>query len=318
MKPAVSETCQVEADSNAATQPLDWDVQVSAEVALERAIGSSSSSFKAELHRRQDINFGAPRALSLRRATYLVDLLIVLVGRETRLIYKRSALGLAWSLLNPLLQQLVLFVVFHSILAIRVDHYASFLCSGLLVWNWFQTSLSHATGTVVNNQQLLKQPAFSPSVLPIAAVTTWFLHFLVATPIIFIFMLIDGIHITQAALFLPVIWVFQFLFTLLLSYPLAALYVTFRDVQHILGVLLNLTFYFTPIIYTLSSVPPGYRWLYDINPMSTFVDSYRSVLITGTQPNWTPLFAIAVLTCALLPLSQRMFKLYSARFVEEL
>jgi lipopolysaccharide transport system permease protein len=131
-------------------------------------------------------------------------------------------------------------------------------------------------------------------------------------------MLIEGIPIRQTVLVMPLLVGLQFLFTLVLAYPLAALFVTFRDIQHILSVLLNFMFYMTPIFYSVSSVAPQCRWIYNFNPMCTFVQSYRDILIGGVQPNWSALMIIAAATLFLLPLSRHVFKVRSARFVEEL
>jgi len=255
---------------------------------------------------------------SINRTMYLIDLLIELVSREMKLIYKRSALGILWSFIKPLLQLCVLYFVFHSILTIKVPHYLSFLCCGVLAWGWFQSSLTYSADTITTNQSLLKHPSFSPSILPIVVVTTWLIHFLFALPTLCLLSLIDGLPFPSTIALMPAIVVVQFIATLSLAYPLAALQVTFRDVQHILAVFLNLMFYFTPIIYALSSVPEKYAWLFALNPMAILISSYRAVLIQGTQPNWAPLMVLLLVSCCLLPLSQRMFKACSIRFVEEL
>jgi ABC-type polysaccharide/polyol phosphate export permease len=131
-------------------------------------------------------------------------------------------------------------------------------------------------------------------------------------------MLIEGLPIRQTILVMPLIMTLQFLFTLVLAYPLAAVFVRFRDTQHILSVVLNLMFYMTPIFYSVSSVAPQCRWIYNFNPMSTLIQSYRDILIAGVQPNWSALAIIAATTLCLLPLSRHMFKNHSTRFVEEL
>jgi lipopolysaccharide transport system permease protein len=256
--------------------------------------------------------------ISADRALYLCDLLIELVTREMKLLYKRSSLGILWSFIKPLLQLGVLYFVFHSILTLKVPHYASFLCCGLLAWGWFQSSLTYAADTITNNQSLLKHPSFSPSILPIVVVTTWLIHFLLALPTLGILFLFDGQSIPGSIVFLPAIIAVQFVATLTLSYPLAALQVSFRDIQHILNVILGLMFYFTPIVYALSSVPEKYTWLFAVNPMAILINSYRDVLINGTQPQWAPLLVLFVVSCCLLPFSQLWFKACSIRFVEEL
>jgi lipopolysaccharide transport system permease protein len=101
----------------------------------------------------------------------------------------------------------------------------------------------------------------------------------------------DGIQLKPVVLWLPILQLLQFVFTVSLSYFLAALNVTFRDTQHTLGVVLQLFFYLTPIFYALTNVPTSYQTLYYLNPMVHIVTAYRDILIQGTQPNWQALAA---------------------------
>jgi lipopolysaccharide transport system permease protein len=249
---------------------------------------------------------------------YLYDLLRSLVNRDMKLLYKRSLLGIAWTLISPLLQLMVFAFVFQVILPVNIPQYSSFVFTGLLVWTWFQGSLFQATGVIINNRALIRQPGFPNDILPIVTVTTGLVHFVLALPILLVFLLIDGVQLQPVLLLLPVLQIIQFVLTVSLSYFLAALNVTFRDTQHTLGVILQLWFYFTPIFYDIKNVPSGYHPLYCLNPMVNLVNAYRAILMYGTHPDWLPLLLTASLTLALLPVGHRVFKRQSARFVEEL
>lgn len=253
-----------------------------------------------------------------RRLPYLWDLLRSLVDRNLKVMYKRSTLGLAWTLINPLLQLAVFVFVFQIILNINIPQYASYVFCGLLVWTWFQSSLFEATGVIINSQPLIRQPGFPVSILPIVVVTTGLIHFLLALPILIIFLLIDGAQLTPWALLLPLLNLVQFLVTISMAYFLAALNVTFRDTQHTLGVVLQLLFYMTPIFYQIGNIPDRYWYVYGLNPLVHIVTSYRQILLWGTQPDWLAL-AIILGCCAIaLPLGYRVFKRQSLRFVEEI
>ncbi|MBE9127583.1 MULTISPECIES: ABC transporter permease [unclassified Coleofasciculus] len=252
------------------------------------------------------------------RLPYLYDLLRELVSRDMKLLYKRSALGVAWTLINPLLQLAVFAFVFQLVLPVSISHYASFVFTGLLVWNWFQNSLFQATGVIIANRSLIRQPGFPNAILPVVITTTGLIHFLLALPVLIVFLLIDGIALKPVILFLPILQALQFAFTVSLAYVLAALNVTFRDTQHTLGVLLQLFFYLTPIFYDLQNVPTGYQSLYFLNPMVHIVTAYRDVLIQGTQPNWLALLIIGLMMAVLLPVGHYYFQRQSDRFVEEL
>lgn len=253
-----------------------------------------------------------------RQIIYYRDLIRELVSRDLKLLYKRSVLGVAWTLLNPLLQLLVFAFVFRSVLNVDIPQYASFAFSGLLIWIWTQTSLFQSTGLITGNRPLIRQPGFPIAVLPIVTVITGLIHFLLALPVLFLFMILNGVALTANVLLLPLLLFLQFILTVSFAYPLAALNVTFRDTQHTLGVLLQLMFYLLPIFYDLNQVPEHLRSLYVLNPMVMLLESYRAILIYGQPPAWQSLLGLIVISGILLPVGYRIFKQQSQRFVEEI
>jgi lipopolysaccharide transport system permease protein len=258
------------------------------------------------------------RNISWKNIAYLWDLLRSLVDRDMKLMYKRSALGIAWTLISPLLQLLVFVFVFTVIIKIQIPQYSSYVFTGLLVWNWFQNSLFQATGIIISSRALIRQPGFPTAILPVIVVTTGLIHFLFALPVLVIFLLIDGVKLTPLILFLPLLNLIQFGVTVTVSYFLAALNVTFRDTQHTLGVLLQFLFYLTPIFYEIDSIPDRYWYAYGLNPMVHIVTCYRQILIWGVQPDWLALAIISGLILIFLPSGYRLFKRQSLRFVEEI
>lgn len=253
-----------------------------------------------------------------QRLPYIWDLLRSLVDRDIKLMYKRSSLGIAWTLISPLLQLLVFIFVFQLIIKIDIPQYSSYVFTGLLVWNWFQTSLFQATGIIISSRPLIRQPGFPIPVLPVVVVTTGLIHFVLALPVLVVFLLLDNVQLTPLALTLPLLQLVQFALTVTFAYFLAALNVTFRDTQHTLGVLLQFWFYLTPIFYEVGSIPDRYWMIYGLNPMVHLVTCYRQILLWGTQPDWWALIIISGLTVALLPVGFRLFKRQSLRFVEEI
>jgi len=249
---------------------------------------------------------------------YLRDLLRELIGRDIKLRYKRSVLGILWSLINPLLQLLVLSLIFRIVLPLDIPNYNTFLFTGLLVWTWFQTSLYTATGTIVENRELIRRPGFPAGILPIVTVATNFIHFLLALPILLIFLLFAGIPFNQAMLALPVLFAVQFLFTLSLVYFIATFHVRFRDTQYLLGIALLLGFYLSPVFYEASVIPQQYQLLYRLNPMVTLIEAYRSILIEGEYPGFLGLLLLSLISIILLSIGYRLFKYGRSRFVEEL
>lgn len=253
-----------------------------------------------------------------RRWVYLRDLLRELIGRDIKLRYKRSLLGIAWSLINPLAQLLVFSLIFSVVLPLNIPNYTTFLFTGLLTWNWFQTSLYAATGAIVDNRELIRRPGFPVTILPIVTVSTNFIHFLLALPILLVFLLISGIPLRTTVLALPAIFAVQFLFTLSLSYFVATLHVTFRDTQYLLGIVLLLGFYLSPVFYDVSAIPQGYQALYRLNPMVMLIDAYRRIILRGQLPEALDLLVLSLVSAGLLWLGYRIFIHASAQFAEEL
>ncbi len=248
------------------------------------------------------------------------DLLVGLVSRDIKLLYNRSALGIAWMLINPLMQLVVYAFVFGILLVNNsIPNFTSYIFSGLLVWTWFQGSLTEATGAIVHNRALIRQPGFPVAVLPVVNVATGLIHFLMSLPILLIFLWIDGIELHAGLLLLPLLMALQFALTVSLAYVLASLNVTFRDTQHTLGVLLQMLFYFSAIFY---QVPEQYSHIFQFNPVLILIDGYRSILLspeaTTASFGWMPVLILAAVTAVLLPLGHRIFQRQSERFVEEL
>lgn len=253
-----------------------------------------------------------------RQAVYLRDLLRELVSREMKLRYKRSVLGIAWSLLNPLAQLLVFRFLFRMVLPLNIPNYSLFLFTGVLAWSWFQSSLHVATGAITNNRELIRRPGFPVGILPAVTVTTHLVHFLLALPILLLFVAISGRLDPTLLPALPVLIALQFALTLGLAYLVATFHVTFHDTQYLLGVLLMLLFYLTPVFYDGSSIPARYQPLYRLNPMLHLIDGYRAILLRGELPDAFSILALAVLAVGLLLLGRRVFTQASYRFAEEL
>jgi lipopolysaccharide transport system permease protein len=251
-------------------------------------------------------------------SAYFVDLLTILVSRDMKLRYRRSVLGVAWTLLNPLAQLLVLNLVFSRLLPLNIPNYPVFLFVGLLAWTWFQASLLNGTGSIVDNRDLIKRPGFPNAVLPVVTVTSNFIHYLLALPVLFLFLLLARIPLTAALLTLPLVFVVQFLLTLSLVYLVATTHVTFRDTQYLLGVVLLLGFYLSPVFYDSSSVPIQYQTLYSLNPMAVLIDAYRQILMEGQFPEWGGLLVLGLVSAGLLWFGYGIFHRSSQNFAEEL
>lgn len=255
---------------------------------------------------------------ALRRGRYLADLIRELVVRDIKLRYKRSLLGLGWSLLNPLLQFVVFYAVFRWIIPVNVPDFAVFLLIGILAWNWFAASLNFGCVVITDNASLLRQPGFPAAMLPIIAVATNLVNFVLALPVLAVALLLTGHAFTPAVATLPVVIAVQFLLTLSAVYVLSALHVTFRDTQYVLGVLLLLGLYLSPVFYSAQLVPVEWQGWFALNPLVHVLDAYRVVLIHGRYPDMAALLAVAAVSVVILAITYRVFVRSSRSFIEEI
>jgi lipopolysaccharide transport system permease protein len=246
------------------------------------------------------------------------DLLREMIARDIKLRYQRSVLGIAWTLLNPIAELLVLLFIFNRVLRVAIPNYSAFLFTGLLVYGWFQSSLNFATTSVVANRELVRRPGVSAMLLPIVTVASSLVHFLLSLPILFALLLVSGIHIGFAVTALPLLIAIQFALILGLAYPVAAIHVWFRDTQHVLRVALQLLFYLTPIFYDTDTVPAGFQALYRINPLAHLVDAYRAVLMRNEFPNPSSLLFLLAWSSIVLAVGIVWFRRASSRFADEL
>jgi lipopolysaccharide transport system permease protein len=256
--------------------------------------------------------------LSSQQLVYYGDLLRELVVRDIKLRYKRSVLGMAWSLLSPLAQLLVYVLVFQVGLRFDIPNYPAFVFTGVLAYTWFQTGVGEATAAVTGNRALIKRPGFPPPLLPVVPVTTTLIHFLLGLPILLIFILLSGGRLNGAILALPLVIMLEFLLILGLAFLASTFQVTYRDTQHLLGVFLMLLFFLTPVVYDASDIPLPYQLIYLFNPMAHLIAAYRAILLEASLPDFRSLLVLGIFVSTLAWLGYAVFMRASHRFPEEL
>lgn len=210
------------------------------------------------------------------------ELLKTSVKKEVRSKYKNSFLGVLWSFLNPLLQIIVYAIIFSLILKNKQDNYAIFLCAGLIPWTYFSISINKSAFTIIENGNIIKKVYFPREIIPISVVTAETINFLISTLIILGFVIFGGIGISKYILYYPLVLIAQYLVILAISFIISSICVYFRDLQHFIGIILQLLFYATPIVYSQNSIPPEYQWILKYNPMTYIVNAYRNIFYYKT------------------------------------
>lgn len=223
--------------------------------------------------------------IELFRDTYRYrELIWALALKELKIRYKRSFLGFLWALLNPLLQMIVLAVVFSTVMRIPIPHFAVFLISVLIPWTFFSQSLLYAADSIVNNCDLIKKVRVPKVIFPVAALTSNMINFFLSLIPLFLIVVVLGNPLYLTWLYLPVPLLALTMLTLGASLFVAALNVYYRDVAHILTILLQLWFYVTPILYPIAMFGK-YQWLFKLNPLYFALGGFRMAIYEGGLPS---------------------------------
>ncbi|MBI2913168.1 MAG: ABC transporter permease [Chloroflexi bacterium] len=262
------------------------------------------------------VEMGASLANFWRRR----DLLWHMTVRHLRGQYKQSVLGFAWAFVNPLSQMLILSFVFSTLLRVPVGDvpYPLFVLVGLLPWIFFSTALASATDSVVGAASLVTKVYFPREVLPTAAVFTKVVDLGFGLIVLAGLMVYYGDPPELTSWWIPVLFLIQMIFTLGLAYPLAALNLFFHDVRFLVGVVLTMWFYVTPVIYSVDYIPSKYHFLFDLNPNSLFINAYRRVLLHGESPGLDKVLLGLAIATATFVIGYYLFKRMEPGFADRI
>lgn len=248
------------------------------------------------------------------------ELLWHMTIRHLRGQYKQSILGYAWAILNPLSLMLTLSFVFSVLLRFESGDipYPLFLLMGLLPWIFFSMAVSSATDSITGAFSLVTKVYFPREVLPMAAVLTKIVDLGFGLIILVALMVYLGYPPVWTIVWVPVLFFIHLLFTLGMALPLAALNLFFHDVRFLVGVVLTLWFYLTPIIYPADIVPDKYQILFDLNPNALFINAYRRVVLEGVNPGADRLLlGLGIATLTFL-IGYYLFKRMEPRFADRI
>lgn len=246
------------------------------------------------------------------------ELLYLLTLRDFKLRYQDTALGLLWSLLKPLALGAVLFVALRYFVRIQVDDYHLVLLTALFPWIWFQTAVLLSTPIFASNGPLLKKVAFPRYVLPFATIINNGIHFLLAVPILVILLIVSGEHPNATWLIgIPLLASIQLALLMGVILLIASIDVFFRDLEHLVEVVLTMMFYSTPILYPLDQVPDNWRPVLLINPMTSLIEAWRDLLMNNTLPG-LDLWPALVFTLGALVVGFEVFRRLEPEFADAL
>lgn len=219
------------------------------------------------------------------------ELLLFLVWRDLKVRYKQTVLGVAWAIIPPVCRVALFTVIFGNFAKLPSDGvpYALFAYAALLPWSLLASAVNRSGASLVQSAGLISKVYFPRLVVPCSAVLGAILDYLISLLLMFVLMAYYGVAPTWHLLTLPIWTLLVLVLGLGIGLGLSAANVRYRDVTFLMGFLLEIWMYASPVVYSASIVPQQHRWLYSLNPMAGTIEGFRWAFL-GTQP--TPGIAI--------------------------
>ena len=252
------------------------------------------------------------------------ELIFSLTRKELKVKYRGSVLGFLWSLLNPILTMLVYSFVFSIVLRAGIKDFAIFLICALLPFNFLSNSVNYGTSSIVANSNLVNKIYFPREIIPLSIVFANFVNFLFELIALFIVLAIMGYKFYLYLYLLPLIIFIQFFLVVGMTLLVSALNVFFRDLQHLITIIMMVWFFGTPIIYPMNMVPVNLQFILKANPMTVFSIFYRNIFYYVNYPEELQFPTLKVIlvclsvTFFIFIFGYYIFKKLEPRFAEEI
>lgn len=246
------------------------------------------------------------------------------VKREFQSKYRNSLLGVAWTVINPLAMIFIYTVIFSQMMKARlpgVDStfaYSIYLCAGVLTWGLFAEIVGRAQNMFLEHANLMKKLSFPRLCLPVTVVVNALLNFSIVFSLFVAFLIIFGNFPGWPIIALLPLLGILILFAIGLGISLGVLNVFFRDVGQFFGIFLQFWFWLTPIVYAANTLPEFVRPWLALNPMSSLMAAFQSVLVSGQWPQWQTLWPTSLFALLLCTLGFRLFRKHSGEMGDEL
>ncbi len=246
------------------------------------------------------------------------------VKREFQSKYRNTMLGAAWTVLSPLAMILVYTLIFSQVMKNRLPGNASeygysiYLCAGVLTWGMFAEITSRAQNMFLEQANLLKKISFPRICLPLIVVLNALVNFGIIFGLFTVFLVASGQFPGFVFLALLPVLLIQVALAIGVGMVLGVLNVFFRDVGQFFQIFIQFWFWFTPIVYPATILPPEVRGLLVWNPMAAVIQSYQTILVSGQAPHWPDLLPAAVLALLVCVLGLQLFRKRAGEMVDEL
>ena len=234
-------------------------------------------------------------------------LLSELVARDIKIKYRRSVLGVLWTLLNPLFMMIILSVVFSSIFKFDIENFPLYILSGQVIFNFFNDATTSSMTSIIGSAALIKKVYVPKYLFVVSRVFSSFINLMAAfTALIFVMVAMRAeLHWTVILAVFPLTMIVTF--SLGMGMLLAALTVKFRDIMHLYSVFMTGLMYLTPVIYPMSILPEPVRLVVSLNPLTNIVEMFRDVMFYNAVPTFSSLLIGIIESIIILVLGMYVF-----------
>jgi lipopolysaccharide transport system permease protein len=256
--------------------------------------------------------------LNLHAVWQYRQLLWFFVWRDVKVRYKQTAFGAGWAVIQPLVTMVIFTVVFGGLAGIPSDGipYAPFAYAGLLPWNFFSSALTRCTWSVVGDASLVSKTYFPRLLMPFAAPLSAFVELAISFVMLLVLMAWYGIRPSWAIVTLPAFLLLAMASALAPGLLLAAINVRYHDIGYTVPFLVQMWMYASPVVYPVSLIPPRWRFVYSLNPMTGVIEGFRWALLGKAGPDFRTMAVSAVVVLALLVVSLVVFRRMESTFAD--
>lgn len=248
----------------------------------------------------------------LYKYKYLIQELVI---RDIKKKYRRSVLGVVWSILNPLLMMIVTAMVFSTLFRFDIKNYPLYLLTGQVLFTFFAESTNFAMSSIIDNGGLIRKIYIPKYLFPLSRVISSCVNLLFTFPALILIIIATGQSFSVSMISFIIPLFLFFIFCLGVGLILSTMAVYFRDMFHLYGVLINLLSYATPIFYPEKIVPTQFIWLLKLNPLYYFFKAFRMSIYDGVLPSAPLLLECSIISVFAFVLGCYVFKRYQNHFI---
>lgn len=239
-----------------------------------------------------------------------------LVSKNLKTKYRKSIFGVLWTLISPLAMTAVYYFVFKVVMDVQVPHRLVFFMTGILFWSFISQTIVEGMESLVGNMGLLTKVPVPVNVFSFVGAITNLTTLLLSMPILLGAVLVSGAPISWSLSLLPIYGLFMFLTVYSISFCLSVTFVFLRDLRHVMGIVMPIWFYITPVIYDDQMIPEKYKWILYVNPFGVFFSDIHLIWVQGGWPSWIHFSIVTSWALFFTLLAIFAFKKFSKGLVE--